>query len=592
MSASLCFVILSQYLCLKLGLFWASVCVALLSRLRSSRNLFLECVLILHFFCWLKLHHLGFGQWLLENPIRMWALNRAYHLDPSGSMAALLFASNIFWDDWYRSIVRQSGLIHLWVVSGQHLFQLRRVLYQWVPARCVPWVLGFYVCLLCGGSVPLLRALCDHLLAKRFAKKERMLWVWYLLLCCAPDRAMHASLLYSVWMAWWLYARREWPRHVNQFQFSIDAWIGMIFPLWAWGMKVHPLAWLWDAVWGPWVLYVLYPMLWLTWCLGLDRWGVVLGKGMAHLMLAMNDAHYLFEAVGEVDASWSVVTLAGLLISRSYRHRPWRVVLLFLCLSVQWKDASSFIRVFDVGRGQSVLWVYQDSAVLFDTGDRQVARRVADYLRRHRLRLDGIVLSHGDQDHAGGLSVLRGFLKKQKNIWAPNGAVQFLSPIKHHRYAIQSCHRGLQQLWGGSVWRVVHPEKHAHYEGNQTSCVWLWDHPGQRWLLPGDINAQVEMTLLHELAGRVDVLLLAHHGSRHSNHVDWLRRLHAKCFLVSVHARVWARNQAELLSRLKKAQPAFQVYPTAGKGDMHIRLPQVLSKDHEGCNLQVEYVPP
>jgi competence protein ComEC len=125
-----------------------------------------------------------------------------------------------------------------------------------------------------------------------------------------------------------------------------------------------------------------------------------------------------------------------------------------------------------VGQGGAVLLQTQTHDLLFDTGPRQGAsdagtRTILPNLRALGLRkLDGLVVSHADSDHAGGLlAVLKGLsvvtlyssfsFQEWLRRTVPANA---LVALKIEPTQTLFCERGQRWEWDGVVFQFLHPE--------------------------------------------------------------------------------------------------------------------------------------
>jgi competence protein ComEC len=180
------------------------------------------------------------------------------------------------------------------------------------------------------------------------------------------------------------------------------------------------------------------------------------------------------------------------------------------------------IVAFDVGQGMAVLVETADHRLLYDTGpaygpDADAGSRViAPYLRMRGIdRLDGIIVSHGDADHAGGALSL---LAAVKTHWLlsslpPAHPIALAAPLHRH------CVAGQHWTWDGIRFDMLHPTGASHADTtlkpNARSCTVRITNGVRSILLAGDIEAAQEARLVQENAGalRADVLLAPHHGS-------------------------------------------------------------------------------
>jgi competence protein ComEC len=188
------------------------------------------------------------------------------------------------------------------------------------------------------------------------------------------------------------------------------------------------------------------------------------------------------------------------------------------------------LTALDVGQGLAVVIrtphhaLLYDAGPAFDEGFDAGASVVAPFLLRAGVReLDLLMLSHGDNDHAGGVAAVRERLRVRREIGTGRG---------------EPCRAGQRWEWDGVRFEVLHPA--AAGEGNDASCV-LRVAGSWTALLPGDIEAAAESELLaaHPSAVRADVLLAPHHGSRTSSSPAFVSAVRPQ---LVIHAAGWRHH--------------------------------------------------
>lgn len=211
---------------------------------------------------------------------------------------------------------------------------------------------------------------------------------------------------------------------------------------------------------------------------------------------------------------------------------PLRVSGLLCCLPVLCWQAQSVpqggftMTTLDVGQGLAVVIATRTHTLLYDTGPSFQSGRdtgelvVLPYLRSQGVRhLDRVMVSHGDDDHAGGLrSVLKG-LPVGDMLLGPSVKLPVVPPIQGSSLYSATCDRGQRWQWDGVTFEVLHPDlQHLEPSDNNQSCVLRVSGSGGSVLLLGDVEKAVE----HELAASnlltpTSIVEAAHHGSRSSS---------------------------------------------------------------------------
>jgi competence protein ComEC len=193
--------------------------------------------------------------------------------------------------------------------------------------------------------------------------------------------------------------------------------------------------------------------------------------------------------------------------------------------------------VIDVGQGLSVFVRTRRHALLFDAGARYPSdfdlgeAAVLPTLRALGIgTLDALMVSHGDNDHAGGAAaVARAY---------PDAIVHAGEPLRM-RIPSSQCRVGQAWTWDGVRFTVVNPAPDAlgppkASGDNDRSCVVLVEVAGGRLLLTGDISSRVEPKVAVGVGiGPPLVMQVPHHGSKTSSSAAFLDALRPDFAIVS-----------------------------------------------------------
>ena len=217
-----------------------------------------------------------------------------------------------------------------------------------------------------------------------------------------------------------------------------------------------------------------------------------------------------------------------------------------------------WLTAFDVGQGNAVLVETPNFRLLYDTGPAWSdesdggSRVILPYLRARGIdRLDALVISHSDSDHAGGA---RSLLAAIDVGWIASSlpATHPLAGAVAPRHA--GCVAGQRWQRDGIAFEFLHPqsEDDAQVRPNARSCALKITAGTQSVLLAGDIEAAQERALLKRDAGRLraDVLLAPHHGSGTSSTPAFLDAVAPSVALFQVGYRNRYRHpKAEVVAR-------------------------------------------
>lgn len=206
--------------------------------------------------------------------------------------------------------------------------------------------------------------------------------------------------------------------------------------------------------------------------------------------------------------------------------------------------------MLDVGQGDSFLIRSRGSTLLIDTGNKD-SQLIEQLARCTVLRIDGVLLTHSDDDHVGSLDAL----ERSVHVGSIMVMADLLSsPSEKNVKLINQAHRTSKSVLGikaGDVLnigafkaRVVWPYRLSDDGGNADSVCLLVEYDGDqdgfadsRLLFTGDAEeAQIEEIIKGNDLHGIDVLKVGHHGSKGGMNAKQLDVLKPKIALIGVGA--------------------------------------------------------
>ncbi|WP_044875475.1 DNA internalization-related competence protein ComEC/Rec2 [Pseudomonas sp. LFM046] len=529
----------------------------------------------------------------------------------AGGLAALVLGDGSGLQDSDWRLLQDTGTTHLMVISGQHITLFAGVLYglvaglarlglwpqrlPWLPWACAMAfsgglgygiLAGFDVpvqraCVMLavvllwrlrfrhlGVLTPLLIALCAVLLAEPLVVLQPGFWLSFgsvVLLVLAFAGRLGA---WRWWRTWW---RAQWVMGLG----LVPLLLALALPISLSGPLANLLA-------VPWISLVVLPSALLgTFLLPVP----LVGEGL--LWLAGGALGLLFQVLDwtaqQVPAwipaqvplwAWLLSAL-GVLLLIAPAGLPLRALGFALLLPILFPPldrpvpGQAEVRVLDVGQGLSVLVRTRNHALLYDAGPRRGdfdigARVVVPTLRGLGVsRLDLMLLSHADNDHAGGAQAVTKALAVDRVLSGEPGRL----PAE---LAAELCSAGESWNWDGVDFLVWHPAQAG--DGNDSSCVLSVEAGGERILLSGDLGARGEAAWVasgQPLSARW--LVAGHHGSRTSSASFFLRAVAPQKVVISRgHLNSYGHPHPLVVSRLQ-ALPA-DIHDTAEEGALLLRL--------------------
>lgn len=221
--------------------------------------------------------------------------------------------------------------------------------------------------------------------------------------------------------------------------------------------------------------------------------------------------------------------------------------LLVLLNTLIWSAVYAFkpgtleVVMLNVGQGDALfIQTPNRKQILIDGGpDNAVLRELSRVMPFWDRSLDVVILSHGDKDHVAGLPEVLKRFKVEHIIATPyKSETSFYKAFENAREGIQiEAERGqVFMLDEGVTLTILYPDiSGISRDINNTSIVARLDYNNTSFLFTGDIEDEVEHYLLtldtHTLD--VDVLKVAHHGSRSSSILPFLAEVTPDYALIS-----------------------------------------------------------
>ncbi|EOU2518924.1 DNA internalization-related competence protein ComEC/Rec2 [Vibrio cholerae] len=520
-------------------------------------------------------------------------LEQLTHTSPyQGLILALTFGERKGIDEQEWQALRNSGLIHLVAISGLHIgiafsvgyflgLGMMRLHAQllWSPFVCGALLAVLYAWL-AGFTLPTQRALIMCLLnvalimlAFPLSALKRILLTLGAVLLWSP----FASLSNSFWMSFLAVAivlyqlasqsqSQVWWKALLWAQVFLVCLMAPVTAYFFGGLSVTAV--LYNLVFIPWFSLVIVPALFLGLLL------MVVWPSVAAAYWPWVDWTFLplDWALQFADVGWWVVpskvqgvVAASVAILLLYRFMSLKACNLLLGMIGLWWWFPSLtplwrMDVLDVGHGLAIVIEQDERAIVYDTGSSwpggsYVQSVIEPILQQRGLRqVDGVILSHLDNDHAGDW---QGLAER----WQPNW-------IRASQLGTEfmPCIRGESWQWQSLHFTVLWPPQAVSRAYNQHSCVIRMTdtQSNHSVLLSGDVTAMGEWLLARDGAQlQSEVMIVPHHGSKTSSTAEFIAQVNPKLAIASVakdnrwnlpNPQVVARYQAQQVEWLDTGQ--------------------------------------
>jgi len=273
------------------------------------------------------------------------------------------------------------------------------------------------------------------------------------------------------------------------------------------------------------------------------------------------------------------VLLAAFLMGRAKRPAELfccMVISLCLALGASWLEPltdNCRMTVLDVGQGQCILLQSEAKTFLVDCGgsdSEETADAAAEYLLSQGIsRLDGVILTHFDLDHSGGMQYLLPRIPADVLIVPhdidENGILKRLAPFVQQTVEVK---KDILLTYGAANITIFGPA--VPNSGNESSLAILFRHENYDILILGDRSAFGERVLLKTAKiPEVDILVAGHHGSRNSTCPELLAAVKPNTVVISVGENHYGHPSQQVLDRLKEIN--CKVYRTDLHGNIIFR---------------------
>ncbi len=474
-------------------------------------------------------------------------------------------------------VLRNTGTNHLMAIAGLHIAMLTSLIYfvaAWCWRRCAWCCLhlpaqrfaaaaalsgAFAYGALAGFALPTQRAciMCAVVMISSLLRQPFLRWhAWALALGCVLWINPLCVLSDSFWLSfgtialiiygvsarlrpqgwWWHWGRAQWVIAIGILPLSVTFF-----------QETSLINFLANCIAIPWLEFGILP-----WCL-LSIVCLPIVPSCARLLLQFADLslHYLWQCLTWLAAwphvtyhfaishLWVLLALLGgvvlLLLPRGVGGRYlgvcWLLPLWFTPIAVP-QQGEVWLSVLDVGQGLSVVVQTAQHTLLYDAGPKYAdsfdagARIVLPFLNQQGIkRLDVLVVSHGDNDHSGGVAAVMKQLSP--NTFYTSVPARF---AQLHHGIVQYCLAPNHWDWEGVHFEFLYPEKTHMHLGNDSSCVLRIVVGDTVILLTGDIERKAERFLLNysREALAATLLVAPHHGSKTSADLAFVAATHPR----------------------------------------------------------------
>ena len=538
-------------------------------------------------------------------------LRKSLSSEEAGVMESLLLGEKSGLDGEIRELYQKNGIIHVLAISGLHvsvigmsLFHfLRKRKWGFVTASVLSGIWIWFYAELTGFSVSSVRAMLmfflflgAQILGRTYDLVTAMTVAGVLMLLHDPGLSVQSGFLLSYAAVTGVAASQALPethRLLSPFKVSILTWL-MTLPVTAYFYYQVPM-------YGILLNLFVIPSMSVIVMAGIG--GILAGAvSTTASTFILAPVHYLLQI------TFALCRFCGKLPGAVWitgRPAIWKaggyyltLMLLFVILLKKRKidlikstfgiilgigilsyrgDQNWSVTFLSVGQGDGICIQTEQGHVWMMDGGSSTQKNLAKYCLEPYLKywgvreVEGWMISHFDQDHVSGLiEILEGYEKgwNQKNrngitvkrIFIPDLIQeedlekQLLELAERQQIPVLRCKRMDKIEQDGMQIEVCGPIARFPYESqNAASMTVRVVYQKFSLLMTGDLEGEGEKQLLESGIKPVDVLKVAHHGSRNSSSEELLKAIGGKQAVISCgKGNRYGHPHQELLERLKK----------------------------------------
>ena len=251
------------------------------------------------------------------------------------------------------------------------------------------------------------------------------------------------------------------------------------------------------------------------------------------------------------------------------------ILCLCICLGASWVEPicdDVRMTVLDVGQGQAIILQSEGKTFLVDCGgdsDTAAADAAAEKLLSMGIsRLDGLILTHYDRDHAGGAIYLLSRVRADA-LYLPVcvDTDGYSEPLMQMPQAVLVDDH-MQISFGAVTIKLITTD--YGISNNESGLCVLFQRENCDILITGDRNIYGEKDLLRQIdLPDLEVLIVGHHGSKYSTSAELLEAGRPDIAIISVGENSYGHPTKEVLDRL--AEFGCQAYRTDQQGTITFR---------------------
>lgn len=251
----------------------------------------------------------------------------------------------------------------------------------------------------------------------------------------------------------------------------------------------------------------------------------------------------------------------------------------YICILTDDKVTIDFV---DVSQGDCALIRYKEKNILIDTGgtvfgDFKIGQNITlPYLVKNNIKkIDLLFITHFDKDHYEALYDIIPFIKIDKIYCSYRPEKDLYLYLLENNIKIELIDDSSSFIISNKLYLdIVYPNKKTSEKtsSNDKSLVILLKYYNKKLLFTGDIEELAEEKLIsNNKINNIDILKVAHHGSKTSSKLDFIKKTNPDYAIISVgRNNRFNHPDEEVINRFKNN--GTKIYRTDKNGRIRLEL--------------------
>lgn len=475
-------------------------------------------------------------------------------------MQAFLLGNDEKIEEEVRLSYQENGISHLLAISGMQFYLIANAILKILKKIKVPkktsylvtFLIIFLYFLILDLNASILRGVLFFFLFSinkvwkwNLPKNRLIIFSIIITILINPYFITEAAFLYSFTISIGLlyffqeetsYWKSLWYSSILSFLLSIPISLYYFY-------QVNVLSIVYNLFYIPYVNLVVFPLTIITFLIPiiepLYQLSITILEQSSLFLSKIEIGKFIFPKVGILIYLLEFLFLL-IYIKRKQRKVLIIIITIFLGHYLSFYLKEDFIKLIDVGQGDSILLFSKGKGTLIDTGgkinfDGKESSTITKYTTIPLLKslgikeLEYLFLTHGDMDHMGESFYLINHFKVKK-IYINLGEISNLENKLIKEKAKKSKQDSTFQLGNFTLYQL----NKAWKDENNSSSVYYVSHPNLNILFMGDATTKTEEYLLENYNLDIDILKVGHHGSSTSTGINFLDATSPRLALISV----------------------------------------------------------